>query len=112
MDVASAGCYAKGNEKINPPAAVVPEATPVDGNIIKPASLKEQIEVTGTLVANQQVDIVSELTRKITRVNVNEGNFVKSGTLLFQLDDEDLKAQLEKLRQQEKLSILNEERLR
>lgn len=110
--LAIAGCYAKGNEKTNAPANLLPQATPVDGNIIKPASLQEQIEVTGTLVANQQVDIVSELTRKITRVNVKEGNFVKAGTLLFQLDDEDLKAQLEKLHQQEKLSILNEERLR
>jgi len=110
--LAIAGCYAKGNEKTNPPAGLVPQATPVDGNIIKHASLKEEIEVTGSLIANQQVDIVSELTRKITRVNVKEGNFVKAGTLLFQLDDEDLQAQLEKLRQQEKLSILNEERLR
>src|SRR5882724_191993 len=110
--LAIAGCYAKGNEKTNPPAAVVPQATPVDGNIIKPASLKEELEVTGTLVANQQVDIVSELTRKIIRVNVKEGNFVKAGTLLFLLDDDDLQAQLEKLHQQEKLALLNEERLR
>ncbi|MBS1600400.1 MAG: efflux RND transporter periplasmic adaptor subunit [Bacteroidetes bacterium] len=107
-----AGCYAKGNEKKDPPASIAPQATPVDGNIITHASLKEEIEVTGTLVANQQVDIVSELTRKITHVNVKEGNFVRAGTLLFQLDDEDLQAQLEKLRQQEKLSALNEERLR
>ena len=34
------------------------------------------------------------------------------GTLLFQLDDADLQAQLERLSQQEKLALLNEERLR
>ena len=106
------GCYARGKERNNPPATTVPQATPVDGNIIKPASLKEELEVTGSLVANQQVDIVSELTRKIVRVNVKEGLFVKKGELLFQLDDEDLQAQLEKFRQQEKLAVLNEERLR
>ena len=110
--LAIAGCYAKGNEKTNTAANFAPQSIPVDGNVIKHASLKDEIEVTGTLVANQQVDIVSELTRKIVRVNVKEGNFVKSGTLLFQLDDEDLQAQLEKFRQQEKLSMLNEERLR
>src|SRR5260221_2564919 len=98
--LAIAGCYAKGNEKTNPPAGLMPQATPVDGNIIKHASLKEEIEVTGSLIANQQADIVSELTRKITRDNVKEGNLVKAGTLPFQLDDEDLQAQLEKLRQQ------------
>jgi len=58
------------------------------------------------------VDIVSELTRKIVRVNIKEGNFVTAGTLLFQLDDADLQAQLEKFRQQEKLATLNEERMR
>ncbi len=107
------GCYARGKEQNNPPAAAAtPAAILVDGDIIKPARLDEELEITGTLIANQQVDIVSELTRKITRVNVKEGRYVKAGTLLFQLDDEDLRAQLEKLRQQEKLLVLNEERLR
>ena len=107
-----AGCGAAAKEPAPAPAAAAPQAVPVDGAVIRPGSLKEELEVTGSLVANQQVDIVSELTRKIIRVNIKEGNFVKAGTLLFQLDDDDLQAQLEKLHQQEKLAILNEERLR
>ena len=86
--------------------------TPVDGVVVQPGEVKEEIEVTGTLVANQQVDIVSELTRKVVRVNVKEGSKVQKGTLLFQLDDADLQAQLERFRQQEKLAQLNEERLK
>ena len=92
-----------------PPAA---PGVPVDGYIVKPAVLKEELEITGTLEANQQVDIVSELTRKIIRVNVKEGASVTTGQLLFEMDNADLLAQLEKLHQQEKLAILNEERLR
>src|SRR5882724_6101560 len=110
--VLMAGCGAAAKEPAPAPAATAPQALPVDGAVIRPGSLKEELEVTGSLVANQQVDIVSELTRKIIRVNIKEGNFVKAGTLLFQLDDDDLQAQLEKFRQQEKLSVLNEERLR
>ncbi|HEY4149267.1 MAG TPA: efflux RND transporter periplasmic adaptor subunit, partial [Chitinophagaceae bacterium] len=106
------GCYARAKDLPPAPAAPVSMAIPVDGAVIHPASLHEDLEVTGTLVANQQVDIVSELTRKIVRVNIKEGNFVKAGTLLFQLDDADLQAQLEKFRQQEKLAVLNEERMR
>ncbi len=45
-------------------------------------------------------------------VPVKEGNIVAKGTLLFQLDDADLQAQLERLRQQEKLAALNEARLK
>jgi len=109
------GCVSKaGDLSADQPAAApagIP-ATPVDGAVIKPGVIRDELEVTGTLVANQEVDIVSELTRKVVRVHVKEGSRVKAGDLLFQLDDADLQAQLEKLHQQEKLAILNEERLK
>ncbi|MEO5999591.1 MAG: efflux RND transporter periplasmic adaptor subunit [Chitinophagaceae bacterium] len=107
------GCFSTDKTTSLPPevSAVSPE-TPVDGIIIQPSILKEELEITGTLVANQQVDIVSELTRKIVQVTVKEGSVVRAGDLLFQMDDADLQAQLEKLRQQEKLAVLNEERLK
>ncbi len=93
-------------------AAVVPSGVPVDAVIVQPGIVRDELEVTGTIVANQQVDIASELTRKVVRVNVKEGSKVKRGTLLFQLDDADLQAQLERFRQQEKLAKLNEVRLK
>jgi membrane fusion protein, multidrug efflux system len=105
-------CTVAEGKKNEAPEAPVFTGTPVDALIIKPGVLTESLEVTGTLVANQEVDIVSELTRKIVRVNVKEGSFVSRGSLLFQLDDADLQAQLEKLKQQEKLAQLNEERLK
>ena len=111
------GCYASAKDKekdkapVTPAATAVP-ATPVDATVIRPGSLTEELEITGTIAANQQVDIVSEVTRKIVRVNVREGAMVKQGQLLFELDNADLLAQLEKLRQQEKLAQLNEDRLR
>ncbi|MEO5979295.1 MAG: efflux RND transporter periplasmic adaptor subunit [Chryseolinea sp.] len=111
-----AGCVLKAddleNKKINKVKTDVINYVPVDGIVIEPGELKEELEVVGNIVANQQVAIVSELTRKITRVNVKEGTPVTAGTLLFQLDDEDLQAQLERLRQEERLAKLNEDRLR
>ncbi len=99
-------------ESKEPVAAVPANSTPVDALVVQPQKVTEELEVTGTVVANQYVDIVSELTRKVVRVNVKEGSKVSAGTLLFQLDDADLQAQLEKLRQQEKLAVLNEKRLK
>lgn len=106
-------CVSKADDlnKDSKPAPAI-SYTPVDGTVIKPGVLNEELEVIGTLVANQHVNIVSELTRKIVRVNVKEGSKVKAGTLLFQLDDADLQAQLERFRQEEKLAVLNEERLK
>lgn len=106
-------CESKANEqKPAIAAAVANPAVPADGYIVQPTSFSEEIEITGTLIANQEVTVASELMRKIVRVQVKEGNYVNAGTLLFQLDDADLQAQLERLHQQEKLAALNEARLR
>lgn len=107
-------CISKADtlrDPVEKPAAVV-AGTPVDGVVVQPGIVREELQVTGTLIANQQVDIVSELTRRITKVHVKEGSSVRAGAPLFQLDDADLQAQLNRLRQQEKLAVLNEERLK
>jgi membrane fusion protein, multidrug efflux system len=108
------GCYAKAEDKTGTaaPSTIVAPGIPVDGYIVQPAVLKDELEITGTLEPNQEVDIVSELPRKIIHILVRDGASVKSGQLLFEMDNADLLAQLEKLHQQEKLAELNEERLR
>ena len=107
-----AACTLKAGEIEKTASTPVPSGIPVDGTVVTPQVLKDQLEVTGTILANQQVHIVSELTRKVVGVHVKEGSKVKRGALLFQLDDDDLQAQLMRLRQQEKLAALNEQRLK
>jgi membrane fusion protein, multidrug efflux system len=108
------GCYAKAEDKStrSVPVVIAAPGIPVDGDIVQPAILKDELEITGTLQPNQQVDIVSELPRRIIRIHVKDGANVSSGQLLFEMDNADLLAQLEKLHQEEKLAKLNEERLR
>jgi membrane fusion protein (multidrug efflux system) len=106
------GCSIKAEELHDAPPASAPQGIPVDVTVVKPGELRESLDVTGTVLANQQVDIVSELTRKVVKVHVKEGSKVRKGDLLFQLDDADLQAQLERLHQQEKLALLNEKRLK
>lgn len=105
-------CSLKAGDIEKPAPAKTFEGIPVDATILRPAVLQEQLEVTGSILANQQVNIVSELTRKVVKVNVREGTHVRKGTLLFLLDDADLQAQLERLQQQEKLALLNEQRMK
>ena len=88
------------------------EGVPVDGQVIKSGALNEEMTVSGTLMAYQEVSIMSELNRKVVSVQAKEGKFVTAGTLLFKLDDADLLAELEQLKQQEKLVLLNERRLK
>jgi membrane fusion protein (multidrug efflux system) len=107
-------CTSRANETAPATSKAIAAAPgiPADGYVVAPGEVKQLIEITGTLAANQDVLISSELTKKVVSVPVKEGHWVSRGTLLFQLDDADLQAQLERLRQQEKLAALNEARLK
>jgi membrane fusion protein (multidrug efflux system) len=107
-------CTSRANES-KPAASTAIAAAPgipADVHVVAPGAVKQLIEIAGTLAANQEVSISSELTKKVVSVPVKEGHWVAKGALLFQLDDADLQAQMERLRQQEKLAALNEARLK
>lgn len=107
-------CASRANEPVTAATTAIAAAPgiPADAHVVAPGEVKQLLEITGTLAANQEVAISSELTKKVVSVPVREGNVVAKGTLLFQLDDADLQAQLERLRQQEKLAALNEGRMK
>lgn len=62
----------------------------------------------GNLVANEKVDIVSEQSGRVVSINFKEGQFVKKGTVLVKLNDDELQVQLKKAQYQH---TLLEERL-
>jgi len=107
--IASA-CSSK--EQVTEANTSVGYSIPVDASVVRPVPLRDELEVTGSIVANQEVEIMSELTLRVKNVYVKEGSKVRQGDLLFQLDDSEFKAQLEKYKQQEILASLNESRLR
>src|SRR5690606_33060039 len=102
-------CSSKEQEAATP--ASLSYSIPVDAAVVKPVPLRDELEVTGSIVANQEVEIMSDLTLLIKNVFVKEGSKGKQGDILFQLDDAEFKAQLEKYKQQEILASLNERRL-
>ncbi|MBM4265613.1 MAG: efflux RND transporter periplasmic adaptor subunit [Deltaproteobacteria bacterium] len=68
-----------------------------DVYVVEPQAVRDVVRTVGTLVANESVRVVSELSRRMVKVHVEEGTEVKKGGLLFQLDDADLRAQLAEL---------------
>ncbi|OQP58883.1 efflux RND transporter periplasmic adaptor subunit [Niastella populi] len=107
-------CTSRANQSEPAASAAIAAAPgiPADVHVVSPGAVQQLIEIAGTLAANQEVSISSELTKKVVSVPVKEGHRVAKGALLFQLDDADLRAQMERLRQQEKLAALNEARLK
>ncbi|MDX9928173.1 MAG: efflux RND transporter periplasmic adaptor subunit [Bacteroidales bacterium] len=76
---------------------------PVTGTIAKPSYLTNGIRSAGSLLANEEVDIVGKVSGKVTAVYFKEGSKVKKGDLLVKIYDEDLQAQLRRSEIQEKM---------
>lgn len=83
---------------------------PADGYILKTATLENEIQAVGTIRANEEVEIRSEVSRKIVGIYFKEGSLIGKGKTLFKLDDSDLLANLKKLKLDEDLAILNQNR--
>ena len=81
-----------------------------DAFIIKEIDLENEVATVGTIIANEEVEIKSELTRKITGIYFKEGTFVPKGKVLFKLDDSDILARLRKLDLDEELNIKQQDR--
>lgn len=84
--------------------------TSADAYIVKTQTLLDQIELTGTIVANQSTTIHPEVPGLVTALYFNEGANVSKGALLARLNDADLRAQLNKLSVQLKIAHQNENR--
>lgn len=82
----------------------------VDGYIVKAEPFAVNIEVPGSIIANETTEIHPEVSGRIVRLNVAEGRYVTKGTLLAKLYDADLQAQLKKLQVQLQIAKTNEER--
>ena len=85
---------------------------PVTAIIAKPSYLSNGIRSAGTLLANEELDIVSKVAGKVTGVFFKEGSIVKKGDLLVKIYDDDLQAQLHRSEIQEKMLSQKLERQR
>lgn len=68
---------------------------PVKTHILKYEVLDNKVLTTGTIMANEEVELKSETTGKITQIYFKEGSYVKSGDLLIKINDAELQAQLQ-----------------
>ena len=85
---------------------------PVNAHIVSYEKLNEMVYTTGSILANEEVDLRSEISGKITQILFKEGSYVKKGDLLVKINDSDLQAQLRKAESKVKLVEDREKRQR
>jgi len=92
------------NQNVNNPVTNADNVTPVMAHIVKLEKLSNRVFATGTILANEEVELRSEVSGKITQILFKEGSFVKKGDLLVKINDADLQAQLRRAESKLKLS--------
>lgn len=88
-----AGC---GNTEAKLPASAEEAPKPVAVSLVtaEERSLPTTLDVTGTLTADAQTDIASEIEQRVVEVLVERGQFVGAGQVVARMDDQDAKNQL------------------
>ncbi len=75
-----------------PTAAPTQKTLRVRAHRVVSSQLTERLATTGTVRANEEVEIVSEISGKISDFHFREGSAVAAGQLLLKIDDSELLA--------------------
>ncbi|HEY1062847.1 MAG TPA: efflux RND transporter periplasmic adaptor subunit [Daejeonella sp.] len=76
----------------------------VNGIVTKAESFSNSLAIAGTIEANEQVDIRSEVSGLVTEILFNEGSTVSKGKVLLKINDLELQAQLSQALTKQKLA--------
>jgi membrane fusion protein (multidrug efflux system) len=93
------------------PAAEEPTLT-VTAVRIEPQRLAERLTTTGTVRANERVELVSEVAGKVAEVRFEEGRRVEAGQVLVKIDDSELVAQRDRAQSRVEVAKSREKRQR
>lgn len=92
------------------PSSENTKSTIVQGMVLRPQKFNDNISLSGTLEANEQIEIRSEVSGIVESINFKEGSKVSQGQVLFKVNDIELQAQLLKVKTAKKLASENERR--
>lgn len=74
--------------------------------------VSSNLEVNGTVLSNEMVELRPEISGRLTYLNIPDGATVTQGTILAKVNDADLQAQMEQQKTQLDLATKTEKRLR
>lgn len=77
-----------------------PSMMKVDGFVVSATALTDNLELPGSIIANEATTINPEISGRLVFLNGSEGKSVGKGSLIAKIYDGDLVAQLNKLRVQ------------
>jgi membrane fusion protein (multidrug efflux system) len=103
-----AACGSGGDEQ--KAAGGPPPAMAVQVHVLQGRPLENAFSTTGTLLPNEEVELRSEVSGRVTHIGFQEGTRVSAGQVLVRINDDDLQAQLRKAEAALKVARDSEER--
>ncbi len=101
-----------GSEQLVAPQAVQKPKLMVEAVTLRASKLDNKLIVTGSVLSNESLELKSESSGKITKLFFEEGKPVTKGSLLLEINNEEIQAQLQKQKYNQKLNQDNEFRQR
>ena len=94
--------FVGNNEQPSAPpiAARGNQSLSINAIVLNPESLTDVFKTQGVLLPDEEVDLIFEISGKITKITFKEGSFVNKGQLLAKVNDAPLQAELKKLEAQ------------
>ena len=86
------------------------KVTAVNGIVLKAQTFDNILSLSGSIEANEQVEIRSEVSGIVEGIYFKEGSNVSKGQLLFKVNDVELRAQLAQVKTKQGLASENERR--
>lgn len=95
-----AACHEK-KEEVNKTAKS--SVLNAEGFIVKPMPFQRDYTASGTLLPNEEVQILPEVSGRVTSISFAEGTTVKQGQMLLNIYNADIKANIQKSKAQRQL---------
>ena len=98
------------NSEQNKPSEQKKSAATVYGKVLQPQEFADNLSLSGTLEANEQIEVRSEVSGVVEQINFEEGSMVTKGQALIKVNDIELRAQLKQVQTAKGLSSENARR--
>ncbi len=80
-----------------------PNMLVAEGIVVKPQPFSSDYTAGGSLLPNEEIQILSEVSGRVTAIGFEEGKHVEKGQVLLKVYNDDIKAQIQKSKAQREL---------
>ncbi|MCW3120950.1 MAG: efflux transporter periplasmic adaptor subunit [Flavipsychrobacter sp.] len=74
-----------------------------EGYVVKPQAFQSDYTASGSLLPNEEIQILPEVSGRVTNISFEEGTHVSAGQVLLKIYNDDIRAQIQKSKAQREL---------